>query len=161
MTTPTSNKLSEFFTWDEVTRSDTAARYGIRNDIPFELIPVIKYTAGMMDKVRAHLGKPVHINSWLRCLELNRVLLSKDTSDHIRGLAVDFTCPSFGTPLAICKELLHHQQNYQWKQLILEYTWVHISFYLPDEIRKPPETLTLLANKEYALGLTDKYGNVV
>ena len=43
------------------------------------------------------------------------------------GLAVDFSCPGFGTPKAICKKLEPHMRALGVDQLIHEYdSWVHL-----------------------------------
>jgi hypothetical protein len=109
-----------------------------------------------MDKVRVVLlDKSIHVDSWYRCLELNRLLGSKDTSQHVEGKAVDFTCPDFGTPLEICRQLIKFKDLIRFDQLILEHTWVHISF---NSGSSHGEVLSLLATGGYAHGLTDKEG---
>ena len=42
-----------------------------------------------LNTVRELLKEPITINSGVRCLEHNRFIGSKDTSSHIKGLAVD------------------------------------------------------------------------
>ena len=43
------------------------------------------------------------------------------------GLAVDFICPGFGSPRAICKALEPHMRELGVDQLIHEFnTWVHL-----------------------------------
>jgi hypothetical protein len=54
------------------------------------------------------------------------------------GLAVDFSCPGFGTPRAICKALEPHMKELGIDQLIHEYdTWVHLG------LRDPPRHMAL------------------
>jgi len=43
----------------------------------------------LLENIRLHFAKPVHINSACRCLEYNRSIGSKDTSQHIKGTACD------------------------------------------------------------------------
>ena len=50
-------------------------------------------------------NKPVLISSGYRSPKLNKAIGGSSTSAHMSGLAADFSCPGFGTPLAICKEL--------------------------------------------------------
>jgi len=45
----------------------------------------------LLENIRLHFGKPVHINSACRCLEHNRSIGSKDTSQHVQGTAADIT----------------------------------------------------------------------
>jgi len=153
--------LSEHFSLTEATRSSTAARLGIDNtQVSPEVLANARLTATRMEKVRLILESPIHIDSWIRCLLLNRALKSKDTSQHLLGLAVDFVSPTFGTPLAICQKLIQYQDLLRFDQLILEHTWVHISFCSPDS--KPRgQVLTLLKTGRYAKGLTDIEGKVI
>jgi len=119
--------LSAHFTLEEATLSQTAARLGIDNDPTLDVVLNMKQAALGMELVRQLLGQPIHINSWFRCPELNKAVGSKPTSDHITGFAIDFTCPTFGTPEKIVREIL--KSNIDFKQVIYEFdSWVHIAF---------------------------------
>ena len=59
-----------------------------------------------LECVRVHYGKPMRINSGIRCLSHNRKIGSRDTSSHIKGLAVDIGCRDMGTRLILVKHLL-------------------------------------------------------
>ena len=59
-----------------------------------------------LECVRIHYGKPMRINSGIRCLSHNRKIGSRDTSSHIKGLAVDIGCRDMGTRLELVKHLL-------------------------------------------------------
>jgi uncharacterized protein YcbK (DUF882 family) len=59
-----------------------------------------------LECVRIHYGKPMRINSGIRCLSHNRKIGSRDTSSHIKGLAVDIGCRDMGTRLILVKHLL-------------------------------------------------------
>lgn len=154
-------QLSDHFTLAEATNSQTASREGIDNSHPSEaVIAVASRTALKMEKVRAYLGFPISVDSWIRCLALNRALKSKDTSQHIKGEAVDFICPGFGTPLDVCKKLLTLKEVIGWDQLILEHTWVHVSWNsLPGSIQRG-QVLSLLSDGSYAVGLTNSEGKL-
>lgn len=150
--------LTEHFTWEEVVKSEIACRLGINNTPPDILVPVIQLTAADMEIVRAVLDRPIEINSWYRCLKLNRLLKSKDTSQHMKGEAVDFVAPKVGSPITVCKKIIEHRDLINFDQLILEHTWIHISFQ-SDPARTPRnQVLSLLDNGTYGLGLTDKKG---
>ena len=122
-------KLTEHFTLEEFTDSQTAARRGMDN-APKEggkahrnLLRI----AETMEKVRAILGHPVLISSGYRSEWLNAAVGGSKKSAHTHGLAADFTCPGFGTPLAICKALEPHMDDLGVDQLIHEFnTWVHL-----------------------------------
>jgi hypothetical protein len=125
--------LSPHFTLAEFVLSPGAARLGIDNDPPAELLPTLKRTALGMETVRIRLGgMPVLISSAYRCLAWNQALGSKNTSQHLKGEAVDFICPRYGSPANIVAALKDSEVPYD--QLILEYPkasnggWVHVSF---------------------------------
>lgn len=149
--------LSQNFTLDEAIASDTAARKGIDNTPSQEIIDVMSKAATRLEDVRYLLCRAIHINSWYRCLELNRLLGSKDSSQHIKGEAIDFISPTFGTPLQICKLIVANKALINFDQLILEHTWVHISFAILNSAPRG-QVLSLLSNGHYANGLTDKFG---
>ena len=44
----------------------------------------------MLDLVRAHMDKPIFINSGYRCKELNKAVGGAENSYHTKGLAADF-----------------------------------------------------------------------
>ena len=103
--------LSPHFTLAEFTSSDTAKRLHINNDLPIERLEVARNTAAMMERIRSYLSEkhaqpvPILITSGYRSPDLNRAIGSGPGSDHIKGLAVDFKAPAFGTPVQVCKAL--------------------------------------------------------
>lgn len=127
------SKISEHFTLNEVTFSETAIRLGIDNTPPDELMPNIERMAKFMEQVRYVLsGRPIHISSWYRSPKLNKMIGGSTTSVHTRGLACDFQCPLLGTPYRVAQELIN--SNLDFDQIILEGVskenmtgrWVHI-----------------------------------
>lgn len=124
-----SPSVSTYFTWDEVTHSPTAERRGLDNIPPADLVPAIQYTASCLDRVRKLLKRPILVSSWYRSAEVNKAVGSKATkSQHMKGEAVDFICPAYGSPRAVAKLLADNLAVLKFDQLIYEYTWVHISF---------------------------------
>jgi len=122
-------KLSPNFTLEELTRSDLAARLGIDNTPGPDALANLGLVAQRLEDVRNILGGRMLISSGFRCLALNRALKSKDTSAHVQGLAVDFTCPDFGTPLQVAQRLAQRKDALAFDQLIHEYgRWVHIGW---------------------------------
>lgn len=122
------NKISEYFTWQEVIASDAAARFKLDNSVPVELQAEAVKTALKMDSVREVLGKPVLVSSWYRSPAVNRNVGGSKFSQHMKAQAVDFVCPDFGTPYEVCKELEKFKAELGIDQLIYEITWVHVSF---------------------------------
>lgn len=156
---PQTFMLSEHFTIEEATTSDTAARKGIDNSHPSaDVVSNAVRTAAKLEKVRALLNSPIHINSWIRSLALNNLLGSKPTSQHVSGEAVDFTASQFGTPLDICRLLISYKELVRWDQLILEHTWIHISWKATPNAIQRGEVLSLLSSNRFAVGLTDAEG---
>lgn len=121
-------RLSPHFSLDEFTVSDTAARRGVANDPPIELMPALKRTAQGLEAVRVRLGcAPIIITSGYRCAALNRMVGGRPMSQHVKGEAADFISPGFGTPLLVVGAL--RDSGIEYDQLLLEYgRWVHISF---------------------------------
>lgn len=129
--------LTQHFSVAEFTASETATRNGIDNSLPPELEPAAIETARMLERIRDHLKHlssrevPIQVTSGYRCLELNRAIGSKDTSDHIQACAADFLAPSFGGVVKVAEALASQVGFLGIGQLILEYPdangWVHVS----------------------------------
>ena len=122
------------FTVAELTHSDTAIRKGIDNTPDADVLANIYILINGLEKVREALGHPMRINSGYRSPKLNAAIGGAKTSSHMKGLAADFTCSNFGTPLDICRHLVTTDIPYH--QLIQEGTWVHIAFPDVDELPK-------------------------
>lgn len=121
--------LTAHFSLEEFCASDTAARLGLDNQPPVELLPVLIRTAQGMERIRSILGHPIRINSAYRSPALNQLVGSKPTSQHCKGEAVDFTCPGYGDPQKVCRLLKPLMVDLSIDQLILEYgRWIHVSF---------------------------------
>lgn len=151
--------ITEHFSYEEIKHSGYAITHGIPNDPPDNLNCALQHTADCMERVRAALGnKGIKVTSWYRSPVVNNAVGSKPTSQHILGEAVDFTCPTFGSPLDICRRLIELQDLIRFDQIILEPSWVHISFTLSG-VKPRGHVLTLLKTGKYSVGLTDREGN--
>ena len=126
--------LSEHFSLDELTASDTAIRKAIDNSPPPAVTERLRMLAATLEQVRSLLGNnSIRISSGYRCLTLNRAIGSGDLSAHVLGYAVDFTCPGFGTPKEVANKIA--ESPIKFDQLICEGvtprapggTWVHLS----------------------------------
>lgn len=122
-------KLTADFMLSEFLASDTAFRRGIENT-PSEsqLLNIVQHLAPGMQRVRDLLGLPIIIASGYRSLALNTAIGGSITSQHMQGLAADFTCPQFGSPLRICQKITGRADVINFDQLIYEGRWVHVSF---------------------------------
>ena len=132
-------QLSENFSLNEFTKSDTAVRKGI-NNTPNEthLENMKSLCENVLQKVRSHFGKSVRITSGYRSPELCEAIGSSARSQHAQGEAADFEITGIDN-----KELAKWiRDNVEFDQLILEfYTegdpnsgWVHCSY--SDDNRK-------------------------
>lgn len=124
--------LSKNFTLKELCKSDTAIRLGIPNHPGNEEIEnLLALAQNILQPIRDKFG-PFTPQSGFRSLALNRLLKSKDTSQHVKGQAADIEIPGVSNlDLA-----LWISQNLDFDQLILENYepgdpssgWVHVSY---------------------------------
>ena len=121
-------RLSEHFTLAEMTRSQMASRHGIDNKPNDIQLENLKTLAKGMELVRTKLDSlPIIISSGFRCEALNDLLGSKRTSQHIMGLACDFTCDRYAHVGRVFEVIA--DSSIPFNQLILEYnSWIHIAF---------------------------------
>ena len=127
-------KLTENFSLNELTKSQTAERKGIDNTPSTEHQENLKSLCEMiLQPIRDHFGQVVSVSSGYRSPELCVAIGSSTRSQHASGCAADFEI--FGISN---KELADYiDQNLDYDQLILEYWkgedepnsgWVHCSF---------------------------------
>jgi hypothetical protein len=117
--------LSNSFSLEQFTFSETAIRKGLDNTPNDEQIANLTELAQALERVQQLLG-PLHISSAFRSPKVNAAIGGSTTSAHMEGYAADFTCPSFGTPLEVCKAIAASDLN--WDQIIFEYgAWCHFS----------------------------------
>jgi uncharacterized protein YcbK (DUF882 family) len=120
-------RLSSYYTLARLIHSDTARERGIDNTPPDALLPNLRLLARGLDRVRRLLGHRLDISSGYRCPELNAAVGGVPHSQHAQGLAVDFTCPGFGPPIAVARAI--RDSKIAFDQCIYEYSeWVHLSF---------------------------------
>ena len=126
-------KLTENFSLNELTKSQTAERKGINNTPSAEHQENLKSLCEMiLQPIRDHFGQVVSVSSGYRSPELCVAIGSSTKSQHAKGQASDFEI--FGVSN---KELADYiDQNLDYDQLILEYWkesdpnsgWIHCSF---------------------------------
>lgn len=143
--------LTPHFSLQELTYSDTAVKHKLKNHPEPKQLSCLVFTAQCMETVRKVLGdQPIKITSGFRGKELNALVGGVNTSQHSKGQAVDFHCASAGTPRDICLILQRHKDTIGYDQLILEPTWVHISFAAG---ANRGNELTLVGPNKYAKGI--------
>lgn len=124
--------MSRNFTRDELIRSTVALARGIDNTPPGPVLVHLEFTIAGAERIRSALGAPLIISSGYRSPELNAAVHGSKTSQHMLGQALDFVCPAFGDPEKIVRELAPKRRVLGIDQMILEKTWVHVSFTLED-----------------------------
>lgn len=120
--------LSAHVTLAEFTHSPTATLKKINQTMPFEAVAFAKdLCENVFEPIRAHVGRPIKINSGYRSKLLNKAVGGSPTSQHVTGQAMDLD--------------LHDRDLFEWiidniefDQLIYEFGddqnagWFHISY---------------------------------
>lgn len=120
-------RLSAHFTLAELTVSQAAARKGLDNTPPIEVMPALRLLALGLEGIRILLGAPIIVNSGYRSPAVNAAVGGSPTSQHMRGEAADIICPGFGSPRAVATRIVEAGIDYD--QCIVEFgAWVHVSF---------------------------------
>lgn len=146
-------KLTANFSLQEMTKSETALRFGLDNTPnDSELENLVALCECVLQPVRDHFCKGVKVNSGFRDVEVNAKVGGSKTSDHTRGMAADIEIP--GVANAELAQWI--VDNVSFRQVILEfYTpgipdsgWVHVSYNAGD-------------NKKQVLTATKQSGKTV
>lgn len=119
--------LSKYFTLEELTVSETAARLGIPNiPGPDAVQDLTQLCLRVLQPLRDDLGQPVIVTSGYRSLFLNaHVPGSSATSQHCLGQAADIHVNG----MSVTELLGYISERYPFDQVIDEYSaWVHVSY---------------------------------
>lgn len=123
----TDERLTADFHLSEFIRSQTADRRGLDNTpTALAMGNIRNFLAPGMQDVRDLINAPIHISSGYRSPIVNAAIGGASKSQHMSGLAADFTAPFFGTPMDIARAIA--ASRIKFDQLIMEGSWVHISF---------------------------------
>ena len=127
----------KYFTIAELTRSNTATKYGIDNTPDGKSEKrLIMLVDNVLDPLREAFGAPIRVNSGYRCKELNAhpEINGSATSEHVFGMAADITAIDDNDKRRRAKNQrlfeLCISLGLPFHQLIDEYgfKWVHVSF---------------------------------
>lgn len=131
-------QLSEHFELAEFLVSETAARRGIANEPPPEVIENLRRLCRrVLEPLREHLNRPIVITSGYRSPALNRAIGGSSTSHHMQGRAADIIVPGM-MPLAVCEAA--HKLKLPCAQIIHEFgRWSHLAVSVS---REPLQLLT-------------------
>lgn len=126
-------KISEHISYNEGVKSPTAHRLGINNTPSANQLKAMKLIAEKcFEPLRDHFNVPIKVESFFRCLQLNRALGSTDGSQHIKGEAIDIDDDYGG--LNNADMFVWIAKNLVFDQLIWEFGttynpgWIHISY---------------------------------
>lgn len=126
--------ISPHISYKEAVYSDTAKRLGIINIPDFEqLSKMVTVANEIFEPVRKHFGVPIHVSSFFRSAELNKVIGGSKTSQHVLGEAMDIDADKYGK--ITNRQLFNYiKDNLKFDQLIWEFgtdkepDWIHVSF---------------------------------
>lgn len=143
---------SKYFTFNELTRSDTANRLKIDNEPKEEatkdnIKELMKFLDGVREgwteecKDKGYGDAAIVVNSGYRSEALNKAVKGSKTSEHMLGTAADIE-PKNGRNKEFFEWLKAYLDDKQFSQLINEYpdkndcpSWIHLSirgrFYRP------------------------------
>lgn len=119
--------LTPHFTLEELTFSETAARWGLVNQpLPGHIANLRRLCETLLEPARELLGVPMHINSGFRSAAVNAAVRGAHTSAHVVGLAADFV--PIGLDLAIAFDKLRAARALPFDQIIFECrAWIHLA----------------------------------
>lgn len=154
-------RLSNNFSLNELTKSQTAVRFGISNRPNDEELENLKFlVTNLLQPLREALKRPIRVTSAFRSPELSLKIGSSATSQHCKGQAADFEVTGYDN-FELANYIVDH---FGFDQLILEYYnapktnsgWIHCSIKKEGNRR---EMLTAARNPE--TGATDYFNGLV
>lgn len=124
--------IGRYLTLEELTRSDYAARKGIDNSPPDNLIisNLNQWAINVYDPIRDHFGIYIPVTSGYRSPKLNKAIGGSTSSQHCKGEAGDLSMKGTGQALTNQALFMYILQNIEFDQLINEFNfqWVHVSY---------------------------------
>jgi zinc D-Ala-D-Ala carboxypeptidase len=151
-------KLSENFSLAEMIKSETASRRGMDNTPgQVEIENMKKLAINVLQPVREHFKRGVHVNSGFRHPEVNAAVGGSKTSDHCKGQAADIEIPGIANA-DLAQWIV---DNCDFRQVILEfYTpgipdsgWVHVSYVEGDNKKQVLTAMKENGKTVYKVGL--------
>lgn len=147
---PSTVKLTEQFTLATLTHTEWRSINNVP-DAP-RILQNIQYLAERLEFVSELISRPLFVTSAYRCPELNLAVGGSKRSDHLLGLAADFTVHPYTVP-ELFRLLYSHRVAIDYRQLIFEFgRWCHLSFYLAGNQQLALPVLDTLVIKSKAEG---------
>jgi hypothetical protein len=127
-------KLSKNLSLQEVIKSNTATRLGIKNEPEqWEINNLRAVAENVFQPVRDHFGVPIGVSSGYRSKALNKAIGGSKYSQHMIGEALDIDADIYGK--VTNAEIFNYiKNNLEWDQMIWEFgddeepNWVHVSY---------------------------------
>ena len=120
--------ISKHITIEEATQSPTALRMGIKNVPNNEELEAMKYVAeNLFEPIREWYNAPIKINSFFRCVALNKAVKGSLTSGHVLGNSIDISGGNKIENKKIFDFIKTSGLNYDQVINEYDYTWIHIS----------------------------------
>ena len=133
-------KISKHISYKEAVKSNTAMRLNIDNTPgAYEITNMNGIAHNIFEPLREWVGGPIKINSFFRCVELNKAIGGSSKSQHCQGRALDIDDTYGHKTNAEMYEWI--KENLDFDQMIWEFgteknpDWVHISYVGPNENR--------------------------
>lgn len=128
--------ISKYITYAKAVWSDTAIRRGIVNKPGTREMRAMKLVGEMIHSIVSnHFGFSIPFASFFRSNVLNRIIGGSDSSQHVKGEAIDLDAD--GTSITNAQLFYWILENLKFDQLIWEYgdkqnpAWVHVSYVDP------------------------------
>lgn len=123
-------KISKHITYKEAVKSNTATKLGIINTPSTSDLQNMTIVADkVFEPLREWYGKPIRINSFYRSPELNKAVGGSNTSQHIKGEAIDIDAGKDNHKLFNwIKDNLEYDQLIWEKGTETNPSWVHVSY---------------------------------
>ena len=120
--------LSAHVTLAEFERSEAAVKHGIANKMnEFEIERAKELCENVFEPIRAHLNKPIKINSGFRSAVVNKRIGGAKTSQHVLGEAMDLDLHERGLFEWIIDNIDFDQAIYEGGNDVAA-DWFHISY---------------------------------
>ena len=135
-------KISKHISYKEAVKSNTAMRLNIDNTPgAYEITNMNGIAHNIFEPLREWVGGPIKINSFFRCVELNKAIGGSSKSQHCQGRALDIDDTYGHKTNAEMYEWI--KENLDFDQMIWEFgdddnpNWIHVSYVSPEDNSKP------------------------